>query len=76
MNVQSQGGYARAQVTDPDGAPLAGYAFAACEPFSGDDTAWQPARLYAIRGDFVPVYGRRYREFSVQGIVPEERIGF
>ena len=100
LNVQSQGGEARAQVTDPAGAPLEGYAFGDCEPFSGDDTAWQPnwkdgkmldalsgsairlevelksARLFAIRGDFEPVFGRRYREFSVQGIVPEPRIGF
>ena len=100
LNVQSQGGEARAQVTDPTGAPLEGYSFEDCEPFSGDDTVWQPAwkdgkvldalsgsairlevalksaRLFAIRGDFVPVYGRRYREFTTQGIVPEPRSGF
>ena len=42
LNVQSPGGTARAQVTDPAGAPLAGYEFAQCEPFSGDSTAWVP----------------------------------
>jgi hypothetical protein len=42
LNVQSLGGTARAQVTDPAGAPLMGYGLADCAPFSGDSTAWVP----------------------------------
>jgi len=100
LNIQSQGGEARVQVTDPTGASLEGYSFGDCEPFSGDDTAWQPvwkddktlqalsstairlevelksARLFAMRGNFVPLIGRQYREFKEKGIVPKARIGF
>ncbi len=43
LNVASQGGRVRARVTDPMGAPLEGYGFEDCQPFSGDDTAWTPA---------------------------------
>ena len=52
LNVQSQGGDVRVQVTDiprrlaftayPPVTPLDGYSFDDCEPFSGDDTAWTP----------------------------------
>ncbi|MBO9604469.1 MAG: hypothetical protein J7639_00885 [Paenibacillaceae bacterium] len=42
LNVQSQGGYAKAQLTDWSGRPLEGYTFDDCVPFSGDDSAWKP----------------------------------
>ena len=42
LNVASQGGRVRAQVTDQMGTPMEGYGFEDCQPFSGDDTAWTP----------------------------------
>ena len=111
FNVQSQGGYVRAQVCDTGRrtgenpsryatSPLPGYTFDECEPFSGDDTAWTPrwkdgksladlagqavrlevrlnsARLYAIRGDIIPISTRQHRAFTSDGVAPQRRIGF
>ncbi|MCY3777455.1 MAG: hypothetical protein OXH11_15895 [Candidatus Aminicenantes bacterium] len=42
LNVASQGGRVRAQVTDQMGTPMEGYGFDVCQPFSGDDAAWTP----------------------------------
>ena len=42
LNIQSQGGEARAQITDPAGVVLKGYSFDDCPPFSGNDRAWKP----------------------------------
>lgn len=42
INLQSQGGYARVQITDWSGNPIEGFTFEECVPFSGDDTAWSP----------------------------------
>jgi len=97
LNVQSQNGTARVQVTDVKSVPLPGYTFAECHPFSGDDTAWRPvwqeqrtlgaltggqalrievelnnARLYALRGDFVPMIGPWSVLSLEQGKVPQE----
>ena len=100
LNVQSQSGEARAQITDPKGTPLLGYSFADCLPFSGDDTAWTPvwnsgkklraqsgktvrlevqlknARIYAIRGDFVPLVAGQCWRVDEEGLVPDPKIGF
>ena len=100
LNVQSQGGYARAQITDHEGVPLGGYKFEECETFTGDNTAWKPAwkggktlttlanktirvevelgsaRIYAIRGDFVPLSAGDARQFERHGVVPKRRPGF
>ena len=59
-NVSSQGGSARAQVTDQVGTPLDGFTFEDCKPFSGDDTAWSPEwrsgkRMGSLRGQFIRV---------------------
>jgi hypothetical protein len=54
LNVQGHGGEVRVQVCDPGRvigqnptrsatAPLEGYSFEDCEPFSGDDATWMPA---------------------------------
>jgi len=85
LNVQSQNGTARVQVTDVKSVPLPGYTFAECHSFSGDDTAWRPvwqeqrtlgalnnARLYALRGDFVPMIGPWSVLSLEQGKVPQE----
>lgn len=42
LNVQSQGGSVRVQVSEPDTTPLKGFSFDQCQPFTGDDTSWQP----------------------------------
>ena len=100
LNVQGPSGEVRAQVTDARGAPLEGYAFSECVPFSGDSTSWQPrwqggkslaalsekivrvevalrhSRIYAIRGDFVPLIGIEVRRFESNAEVPEPRPGF
>lgn len=60
LNVSSQGGSARAQVTDQVGTPLEGFTFEDCKPFSGDDTAWSPEwrsgkRMGSLRGQFIRV---------------------
>ena len=100
INIQSQGGEAQAQVTDPAGKVLEGYSFADCEMFCDDDTAWKPvwkdgktlqaqsgkairlevelksARIFAIRGDFVPLIGGQYGRFNRDGVIPETGTGF
>ena len=60
LNVSSQGGSVRAQVTDQVGTPLEGFTFEDCEPFSGDDTTWIPEwkaekRMASLSGQFVRV---------------------
>ena len=42
LNVQSQGGHVRAQITDHEGVLLEGYRSEECESFTGDNTAWKP----------------------------------
>lgn len=42
LNVSAPHGEVRAQVADAVGAPIEGYAFEDCVPFSGDDLAWEP----------------------------------
>ncbi|MBI3941371.1 MAG: hypothetical protein HY326_00025 [Chloroflexi bacterium] len=100
LNVQSQGGGIRVQVTEPTWTPIEGYTFEDCRPFSGDDTASEPvwqggrtlqllsgrvirleielhsARLYAIRGDFLPLEVADSRRFTQEGISPQARPGF
>ena len=100
LNIESQSGTARAQITDHSSTPLEGFSFEDCAPFSGDDTAWSPswktgknpaalagriirlevelenARLYAIRGNFLPVTMAEWRRFVHEGLLPEGRLGF
>jgi len=42
VNVNSEHGAVRAQMTDHRGDPLPGFTYDDCEPFSGDDVAWVP----------------------------------
>ena len=42
INVSCPSGSIRVQVTDPQGKALPGFAFADCNPFSDDSTAWSP----------------------------------
>ena len=97
LNIQSQNGAARVQVTDVKSVPVPGYTFAECQPFSGDDAAWRPvwqeqrtlggleggralrievelnnARLYALRGDFVPMIGPWSLLSFEQGEAPQQ----
>ena len=100
LNLQSPAGEARIQLTDEWGDVVQGYSFEDCEPFTGDDTQWQPAfkdgrtvteqagrilrievmlqnaRLFAIRGDFVPLTAAHCWRFHQYGTVPELRKGY
>ncbi len=42
INLVALGGEACVQITDSQGAPLAGYAFDDCKSFSGDALYWEP----------------------------------
>ena len=100
INIQSQNGYSRVQLTDEDGIPINGYTFEDCLPFTGDDTSWSPmwkngkmldehrsktlrleielknARIYSIKGDFIPLVAGESWRFNKEGITPQYREGF
>lgn len=100
LNVEGQGGAIRVQVTDAGGAPLEGFTFGECVPFSGDSTTWQPrwhsgrrmvaqsgnivrvevalrnSRIYAIRGDFLPLVGGECWRYEEENETPAPRPGF